>query len=100
MKFGTRVDLYETMNQNSQKLELIAMETGKTGNDDFEALFDHEGLRLCYQIHLELKYNAATNYCVYQEGPTVCVVKIFHNLIKYYSINSHCRLKISSEYRY
>ncbi len=31
---------------------------------------------------------------------TVCVVKIFHNLIKDYSIDSHCRLEISSQYRY
>ena len=31
---------------------------------------------------------------------TVCVVKIFRNLIKDYSINSYCRLEISSEYRY
>ncbi len=47
-KFCRKIVLWELTNENSSKLENVAMVTSKFGIADFETLFDQEGVRICH----------------------------------------------------
>ncbi len=47
-KFPREIALWEVINQNSSKLENVAMVTSKFENADFEAPFDPEEGRICH----------------------------------------------------
>ncbi len=50
------------MNENSPKLENVAMVTYEFGNVDFEAPFDLEGVRLCHPYPYQLDEYWSTNF--------------------------------------
>ncbi len=65
MKFSGKIALGVTITQNSEKIEIGFHGDIKTGNADFEAPFDSEGMTFCYQIHLMLDINGPTNFFVF-----------------------------------
>ena len=63
-KFCRKIVLWEMINQNSLKLENVAMVTSKFENADFEAPFDQEGVILCYLYPSKLDLYRATIFSV------------------------------------
>ncbi len=58
-----------TIHQNSEKLEVVAMETWKSRFADFEGLFGHERLGYSHQITLQLKWNEPTIFLAEPDWP-------------------------------